>query len=145
MTESLPARQDLPERGKPLKVFHSDDGGFMSQGPFTTKRSWAFSSISIIDESYAFEGQPDLEKIDEMLIESSRDKQLFCTVIAARTQGYPAVILQIDGPTLKCKKGKKRWKEAVRQLVTDLEYSLGNSNGYSVINFSDGTSCRTYK
>ena len=117
----------------------------MGQGPFYTTRLWEFSVVSVVDESYTFEGQPDLEKIDEMLIESSRDKQIFCTVIAARTQGYPAVVLQMDGPTIKGKKAKKRWKEAVRQLVTDLEYSLGNSNDYSVIDFSDGTSCRTYK
>ena len=110
---------------------------------FTERRVSALASVIIYDGTYEFEGQPNLKKIDDLLAELTKDRMIYYTVAAARSQGYPAVMVHIDGPTFTDCSVRYNWKCEVRKAISNLERELGGTVACTVISYSDGTSCDT--
>jgi len=108
-------------------------------------RLTATASVIITNGEFEFEGAPNLDEIDGTLREICRDKQIYCTVSPARSEGHPAVLIYMDSPKFSGKGTrvlKEAWKNAARKAIFDLTTIVSDSID-TIVSFSDGTSCST--
>lgn len=104
---------------------------------FQKGRLYALASVVVLNSDFEFEGNPKLNKIDQEL-RAIIAGQIYPTITAARADGRPAVLIQIDGPAMDSEKLKQDWKEAVCGVIHQLERAIG-CPGSSLIHFSDGS------